>query len=102
VAYVVNRGGPEAYRFEHVEGNPTLVPQRAAFAGGQPLFSAPAVLSRQGKVAFGGRHRVLLADLDKDGRFLPAGAEMTVNNPEVEALAYSARFDRLYVAVEGL
>jgi hypothetical protein len=101
IVYVSNLITPEAYCFEHVEGNLTLVPQHADFAA-DILVSGPVVLARKGKVAFGSRHRVLLVNLDKDGRFLPSGAEMAVNNPQVEALAYSVRHDRLYVAVEAL
>jgi hypothetical protein len=100
VIYVSDLVSSEAYCFEHVEGNLTLVPQRATFAE-DILHSAPVVLTRKGQVAFGGRHRVFIVNLDKEGRFLPAGATVGVNNPQVEALAYSARHNRLYVAVEA-
>jgi hypothetical protein len=44
---------------------------------------------------------VFAASLDATGRFAADGATGTVvNNPSVEALTYSEKFDRLYVAVE--
>ena len=44
---------------------------------------------------------VAVAGLDATGRFTAGGATGTaVNNPSVEALTYSEKFDRLYVAVE--
>jgi hypothetical protein len=84
---------------EHVDGYLTLAPQRAQIESAA-LHGAPVVIDRRNQVAFGGANKIYLVDLDDKGRFKPTRIQAAVNNPTVEGLAYSAKFDRLYVPVE--
>jgi len=51
------------------------------------------------KWRWAGTSKIYVAKLDGD-RFAGPVTSVTVNSPAVEALAYSEKFDRLYVAVE--
>jgi hypothetical protein len=53
-------------------------------------------------VAVGGVNRVHLIALDAQGRMKAERQDVSVQNPTITALAYSEKFDRLYVAVEKL
>lgn len=87
------------FRAEHAEGYLTLLPKQYVIPGSK-LMSPPAILSKQKKVAVGGQHVVYVLDLDDKG--FPQGDPMQVqvNCPQVRALLYSERFERLYVGVE--
>lgn len=90
------------YRMEHADGYLTLVPQQATLAD-TTMQSAPVVLTKRHLVAVGGVNRVGLPRIDATGAFkAEARTDLSVHNPAVEALAYSEKFDRLYVAVEKL
>ena len=54
------------------------------------------------QLAIGANGRVCLIDLDAEGKFKPSAVQMTVNNPTVECLAWSSKFEKLYVPVEKL
>jgi hypothetical protein len=97
VAHHVN--GDSLFRCEHVEGYLTLLPRQYVIPESK-LSSPPAILSKPNKVAVGGQYQVYLLDLDDKG--FPTGAltHVLVNGPQVRALVYSERFDRLYVGVE--
>jgi hypothetical protein len=99
VVFVGDPGTPWAYRFEHADGYLTMIPQKAAFAGVN-LSSGPVVCAKTNQVAFGASGWVILAKLDDEGRFTTQRTQMRVDNPTPEAVAYSDKFDRLYVAVE--
>jgi hypothetical protein len=99
VLYQVTRSYAHVASMEHVDGYPTLAPQRAQIDGAA-LYGAPVVIDKRNQVAFGGANKVYLVDLDEKGRFKPKRVQTAVDNPTVEGLAYSAKFDRLYVPVE--
>ena len=87
------------YRTEHADGFPTLAPQRMILyyfrAATPPVFLPPRKL-----VALGGEKRIALLTLDADGRLTKDRAEVEVNAPRVRGLAYSPKFDKLYVATD--
>jgi hypothetical protein len=97
--YVTAIGQNEAYRIFHAQGHFTLMPQTVTLKGVN-LLSPPAVLGRANKVAFGGAKRIYVVSLDKKGSFVPEAIQVVVDNPQVEALVYSSKFDLLYVPVE--
>lgn len=99
VLYQTTMGYPKIAWMEHVDGYPTLAPQRAEIEGAA-LHSPPVVMDRRNQVACGGANVVYVVDLDERGRFKPKRLQAAVDNPTVAALAYSPRFDRLFVAVE--
>lgn len=90
-------GTNEVWCMEHVDGFPTLTPQRVTIEKAV-LTSGPLLLSRRNQVALAGSDKVYVVDLDANGRFKPALAK--VRAPRAAAMAYAARFDSLYVAVE--
>jgi hypothetical protein len=97
--YVTAAGQDYALRMFHSAGHFTLMPQTLTIKGAN-LLTPPAVMGRSNQVAFGGYKRVYVVRLDKNGNFRPQGVQTVVDNPMVEALVYSAKFDRLYVPVE--
>jgi hypothetical protein len=86
-------------RLEHADGYFTLVPQ-AVMIDNTVIHTAPLVLTRTNQLAVGTNGRICVIDLDTEGRLQAKGVQMTVNNPQIEALAWSERFGRLYVPVE--
>lgn len=87
------------FRAEHAEGYLTLLPKQYAIPDSK-LSGPPAILSKQKKVAVGGQHLVYLIDLDDKGFPIGEFSQTYVNCPQVRAMIYSERFDRLYVGVE--
>jgi hypothetical protein len=86
-------------RIEHVDGSLTLAPQLVTLEGAA-FGTPPVVVARHSQVAFGGVNKVYLLTHDAQGRFTKQRVQAAVTNPSVEALVYSEKFDRLYVAVE--
>jgi len=86
-------------RFEHADGYFTLAPQ-VVIIDTAVIHSPALVLTRTNQVTVGTNGRVCVVDLDSEGRLLPKGQQMTLNNPQIEALSWSERFGRLYVPVE--
>jgi len=99
LVYVADFGSGKIYRFEHADGNFTLVPQRAELAAAN-LGSPPVFLHKVNKLAVGGHQRVFLIGLDEKGKFKPERQQTLIGNQHVHALAYSEKYDRLYVGVE--
>jgi hypothetical protein len=99
VLFIVSLNTPTLYRLEHVDGQLTLTPQRVDFAGAN-LHTPPVVLARHNLLALGSHGRLLLVPLDANGRLKAERTQVPVGNQPVEALAYSEKFDRLYVGVE--
>jgi hypothetical protein len=95
---VVNYDG-RMVEMEHAEGYLTLAP-RTLWLDNVVMHSPPLYLPASNQLAVGAVGRIVLVNLDADGHFKAEGMQMTVNNPQVEALAWSARFGRLYVPVE--
>jgi hypothetical protein len=89
-----------AHRAEHADGYFTLVPQVLTLEG-TTLKTPPIVMAKQNLVAFGGPGAIYLAAIDAEGKFKDApGTQVNVPVTVAEGLAYSEKFDRLYVAVE--
>jgi hypothetical protein len=98
VAYVAPLDGLYLLRFEIADGNITLVPRQANIAA---YVTSPAVvMSKANRLAFGSNHGVVAVNLDDQGRFKRECVQTAVASPRVEAIAYSEKFDRLYVPVE--
>jgi hypothetical protein len=86
-------------RAEQVEGYLTMVPQTYKVPDAN-LYSQPSVFDKGKKLAIGGRYRIYVLNLDDTGRCLPEVVQVPIMNPAVQAMAYSQRFDRLYVSIE--
>lgn len=86
-------------RFEHADGYLTLTPQ-TLLIDNAVMHSQLLYLPRTNQLAMGANGQVCLVDLDAAGRLIGKGVQMTVNNPQVEAVAWSERFGKLYVPVE--
>jgi hypothetical protein len=86
------------FRFEHADGHPTLVPQRADLEATN-LSSNPAVMAKVKKIAVGSQNRVIVIGLDDNARFKNERKQQLLGSI-VRTLCYSEKFDRLYVAVE--
>jgi hypothetical protein len=100
VLYATIAGYSYAHCVEHVDGNPTLAPQVLTLEG-TVLKTLPVVLSKRNLVAWGTQTAIYLAPIDAEGKFKKEnGLQVNFPSAPMEALAYSERFDRLYVAVE--
>jgi hypothetical protein len=99
VFYCLIASQTHMYQFEHVDGYITMMPKRAILEGAT-AFSKPVVIEKKNQLAIGSDNRVLLLNLDSRGCVLPKRVQAAVDNPEVSALAYSERWDLLYVPVE--
>ena len=96
--YLTGMGTAIAVSMEHADGYLTMLPQRLTIAGAV-LASPPVLMAKRNEMALGGASKIYVAKLD-GGRFAAPVTYTAVNSPAVEALAYSEKFDRLYVAVE--
>ncbi len=93
-------GYPYAHRVEHADGYMTLAPQ-VLHLEGCVLKTPPVVLSKRNLVAFGGPTAIYLVAIDAEGKFKDApGVQVNVPVAIAEGLAYSEKFERLYIAVE--
>jgi hypothetical protein len=102
VVYAGMVGYSWAHRVEHADGYITLAPQ-VVLLEGCTLKTPPVVLAKRNLVAWGGPNAVYLAAIDAEGKFKDTpGSQVNVMNPVVEGLAYSEKFNLLYVAVEKL
>jgi hypothetical protein len=103
VLYVGMAGYSYAHRVEHADGYVTLAPQ-VLHLEGTVLKTPPVVLTKRNLVAWGTSTAVYLAAIDAEGRFKDEkGLQVNVPNTTPTAIAeiaYSEKFDRLYVAVE--
>lgn len=99
--YTTAMGYPYLYRMEEADGFATLLPQTLTFSGAAAT-TAPVVMTKGNLVAFGGANKVFVAALDAEGKLTDKLTQTPIANPAVDALVYSERFDRLYVAVEQL
>ncbi|MGE0606994.1 MAG: hypothetical protein AB7O62_07865 [Pirellulales bacterium] len=84
---------------QHADGYITLTP-RILSVDGLVTHSVPLVLATRNQLAIGAVNSICLIDLDDSGRFKTSAVKMAVNNPTVEAIAWSERLSRLYVPVE--
>jgi len=86
-------------RMELADGYITLAPQTVSLDN-TVIYSPPLVLTKTNQVVVGAAGFVGFVELDEQGRFQAKGQRMTVNNPTVEAFAWSERFGKLYVPLE--
>lgn len=86
-------------RLEHAEGYFTLAPQTLVLDG-IVFHSPPVVLPGMGRVVVGAVGQVCSIKLTAEGKLTTEAVRMTVDNPTVEALAWSEKFQQLYVPVE--
>jgi hypothetical protein len=102
VVFVSVAGFSYAHRIEHAEGYLTLAPQ-VALLEGATLKTPPVVMGKRNLVAFGGPGALYLAPIDAAGKFkVGPGMSVAVPAAVAEGLAWSEKFERLYVAVEKL
>ena len=100
VLFASNVGYSYAHRVEHADGYLTLAPQIVHLEG-STLKTPPIVLTKRNLVAYGGPGVIYLASIDAAGKFKDApGTQINVPVAVAEGIAYSEKFDRLYVAVE--
>lgn len=91
-----------AHRIEHAEGYLTLAPQ-VVLLENATLKTPPVVMGKRNLVAFGGPNALYLAPINADGKFKEeAGMLVGVQAAVAEGIAWSEKFERLYVAVEKL
>lgn len=86
-------------RFEQSDGFVTGLPRQYTLEKHR-FTSAPAVLPKQKLLAIGGQHHVYVFSLDDLGYPALEATKVHVFNPEIRALVYSEKFDRLYVGAE--
>ena len=102
VIFVTMASYSYAHRIEHADGNLTLAPQVLHLVG-TTLRTPPVVLTKRNLVAWGGLSAVPLAHIDAAGKFTSEqGIQINFPNMEIGGVAYSEKFDRLYVAVEKM
>ncbi len=87
------------FRIDQVEGTLTLLPKQFVL-GDARLSGAPVVLSKKSKLAVGGHYFVYLVSLDDKGFPVGEVVPCQVLNAMVRSLAYSEKFERLYVGVD--
>jgi hypothetical protein len=97
--YVTLYNTPVLARVEQSEGYLSLVPQYCTLPDAN-LLSPPTVLAKAKKVVVGGQFRVYVISLDDQGRCLPGLIQVPILNPNVKALIYSERHDKVYVSME--
>ncbi len=95
--------GYESYvviRIRHAYGYPTLMPQTENYSNSS-FRSAPVVIgTRPALLVAGGKSLLTVMPLEDDGSLGQSREHMTVDTDEVMAIAYSPKFDRLYVPLD--
>ena len=97
--FVTTANTDSFYRVAHAEGHLSLLPTQLTLPETR-LFSTPMVFDKGTRVAVGGHYHVYIVPLDGEGNAQPSVTKVPVLSPNVRALVYSPRFDRLYVGVE--
>lgn len=98
--YLTGLGSSSVFRVEHVDGFFTMWPQRGTFDGGLLVTSPPVVVGPRPLVACSTLGFVHLLKLDAEGFFSGERVDIALTSRKVEALAYSAKYDRLYATFE--
>ena len=87
------------FGMEHSGGFPTMLPWKLAIPNAA-FCSLPIVMSRAPSfMAIGESKRVWFVALDQNGRFSGQPAGIPVASERPQAIVYSPKFDRLYIAV---
>lgn len=87
------------HRFEVADGYFTLAPQILSIDTAI-CHSPVTVMPANNQIAVGAVGKICVLSLTPEGKLTTQGVQMTVNNPTVEALAWSEKLGRLYVPVE--
>lgn len=96
---VYGAGANVIFGMEHSGGFPTMLPWKIAIPNAA-FCSLPIVMSRAPSfLAVGESKRIWFVALDQNGRFSGQPANMSVASESPRAIAYSQKFDRLYIAV---
>lgn len=98
--YLTGLGSPSVFRVEHVDGFFTMWPQRGTFDGGLLVTSPPVIVGTRPLVACSTVGFVHLLKLDAEGFFNGERVDIALTSRKVEALTYSAKYDRLYATFE--
>lgn len=98
VAFFTGTTSGFVYRMEHVDGFMTMLPQRG-YLNGVAIASPPVLLGKRSLFACASPNVLHLVQFDDQGRFTGERIDVPITNPAPEALAYSPKFDRLYVPV---
>ena len=88
------------YTFEHVDGAFTMLPQRGT-VDSLAANSQPVIDVKSNRLLIGGSSGLHLIALDVEGLFTGTQQLLSVGHA-VRAVAYSPKFDRIYVPVEKL
>lgn len=86
------------YRFAQADGYPTLLPQTVSLEA--TIRTAPLAMARRKQVVVGCTDKIIVIDLDEKGRLTSKALQTIVPNQMVEAITFSEKFDRLYIAVD--
>lgn len=100
VMFLTGVSSTYVYRMEHVDGFLTMLPQRGTLVGATALMSPPVLLGKRNVLACGSAGLLHLVGFDEQGRFNGQCTDVKIAALRVDTLAYSTRFDRLYVAVD--
>jgi len=95
--YAVNLGSPSFYSLQHSDGFTTGVPQMMAITG-MTGYTEAIVMPKRSKLAIGGSNALYMVTTTADGQLTNEVVGVKVNNPTLRAVAYSPRFDKVYVA----
>lgn len=87
------------FRVEHVDGFLTMWPQRATLTDAL-LTSPPVLLGKRPLLACYGTGKLHLVGFDEAGLLNGERVDIAPSPRKVEALAYSAKYDRLYLTME--
>ena len=99
LAFVAGIDSRMLYRVQHAHGYLTMLPDSMVVSGAS-FQSAPVVMAGRNQLAIGDVSRVCIVSLDGEGCFTPTFTMLPAGGRAVRALAYSEKFDRLYVPVE--
>ena len=102
IIYGATLDGSVLYRIEHAGGYPIMIPELISISGAR-FQSAPLVASAtNSRLVVGAENSLHVVALDDEGRFAGSADRIEVANPRLRTMAYSRKFDRLYVGVEAI
>jgi hypothetical protein len=86
------------YQVAQTDGYPSLMPQVATVTGAH-MTGIPLVLPKRARIAIGDTKSLHLLGLDTEGRLNGKSDRLKLDCGIAKGLAYSEKYDRLYVAV---
>jgi hypothetical protein len=101
LVYGVQLGGYCAFGMEHADGFLTQIPQSVTISGSVAFQTLPVVMTgRSHRLITGGANAIYAVPLDAAGKLTNTVEMLTVTCASMHALAYSGKFDKLYVGVD--